>query len=104
MKVTVIKDKSLHRIKAIHNLSRKYNKRLSNNHTFKLLELIKEHAKEIQQLHKARDKHYLVETGDLIVLCFEVLLENNASIDKTLLKCFKRYEKRFSSLACEERK
>ena len=98
MKHKVLTNKPLLRIEAIHKLSQAYNKRLGNNHTLRLLKLAKEHAEEIQQLYKSKNKHYLVETGDLIILCFEVLLENKASIDKTLLKCFKRYEKRFASL------
>ena len=57
-----------------------------------LLELMCKHIEEIEQLKAKGDKHYVVETGDLIILCFEMLLENQASIDETLETCFKRYE------------
>lgn len=101
MNAKVLTDKSLLRVKAIHSLSQKYNVRLGNKHTLRLLELAKEHVEEIQQLYQVKNDHYIVETGDLIILCLEVLLESKTSVDKTLLKCFDRYEKRFASLANE---
>ncbi len=98
MNESVIKKKSLERIKNIHKLSRLYNRKLKNNHKKRLLELMKEHIEEIEELSKKNNKHYLTETGDLIILCFGVLLENNISIDKTLLQCFKRYEAKLPKL------
>lgn len=98
MKDTVLTKKSVLRIKAIHRLSRIYNRKIGNRHAARLLQLIKEHAKEINQLYRKGDKHFLVETGDLVILCFEVLLEHGVSIDKVLVHCFKRYEKKLPLL------
>lgn len=101
MDTRVIQKDALQRVKEIHKLSEGYNKTLSANHSLKLIDLIKEHAQEIQQLHKEHNRHYLTETGDLIVLCFELLLENQASIDETMNKCFIRYETKLPKLLQE---
>jgi len=98
MAETVIKKESLERVKNIHKLSRLYNKKLNNNHKKRLLQLMKEHVEEIEQLLQKSNRHYLTETGDLLILCFEMLLENRVSIDKTLLQCFKRYETKLPKL------
>lgn len=101
MKENVLQKKSLERTKNIHELSRLYNKKLKNNHKKRLLELMREHIEEITKLSNKNNRHYLTETGDLIILCFELLLENNVSINKVLLKCFKRYETKLPKLIKE---
>lgn len=101
MKENVLQKKSLARTKNIHELSRLYNKKLKNNHKKRLLELMREHIEEITKLSNKNNRHYLTETGDLIILCFELLLENNVSINKVLLKCFKRYETKLPKLIKE---
>lgn len=101
MKVKVLQKKSLARIESIHKLSRLYNKKLKNNHKKRLLGLMREHIDEITKLSNRNNKHYLTEIGDLIILCFELLLENNVSINKVLLKCFKRYETKLPKLIKE---
>ena len=98
MNEPAINKKSLERIKNIHKLSKLYNRKLKNNHKKRLLELMKEHIEEIEELAGKNNKHYLTETGDMIILCFELLIENNVSIDKTLLRCFKRYETKLTEL------
>lgn len=98
MKSTVIQKTSLERIKAIHQLSLDYNTRQSKQHSGKILELIRHHIAEIEELRNKGDKHYLIETGDLIILCFELLLDNDQSIDDVLLKCFERYENKLNNL------
>ena len=101
MKENVLQKKSLARTKNIHELSRLYNKKLKNNHKKRLLELMREHIEEITKLSNKNSRHYLTETGDLIILCFELLLENNVSINKVLLRCFKRYETKLPKLIKE---
>lgn len=101
MSPTAIRDSALARIKDIHKISQDYNSQLNHNHTEKLLTLIQEHSEEIRDLYTKKDSHYLTETGDLIILCFELLLENQASINETLLKCFKRYETKLPRLLQE---
>jgi len=100
-KSTIVRFDSLRRIEDIHKLSKLLNKKLRKHHKVRLLELMKEHVKEIEGLFRNGNKHYLTETGDLIILCFEMLLENKQSINETLLKCFKRYEKKLPKLIKE---
>jgi len=97
----ILPNNIVQRIKDIHALSKTYNDSLGNNHTSRLLELIKEHSEEIETLFRQNNAHFLTETGDLIMLCFEVLLENNVPIDDMLLKCFKRYETKLPKLIKE---
>lgn len=47
------------------------------------------------------DAHYLVETGDLIILCLEILIENNQSPDRILSRCYDRYKKKLTTLLKE---
>ncbi len=91
-------------IKAIHDLSLKYNKLKNKIHAQVLLNLMSEHAGEINQLYKAEDKHYIVETGDLLILCLELLKEAQADPDVILDKCYKRYYKKLSGLIEEFKK
>ncbi len=90
----VFKKEALERIKNIHRLSKEYNQRTETPHFQKLFHLIEKHAKEIQELFKNNDNHFIIETGDLAILCFEVILEAGVSVEKILLKCFERYEKK----------
>ncbi len=92
---------ALERIKKIHRLSRSYNRKVRVSHDRRLLDLMSHHAGEIRELYRDRNKHYLIETGDLLVLCCEILLEGRASIDATVLKCFERYEKKLTALIRE---
>lgn len=85
-------------LKNIHRLSRRYNKLLHRNHVETLLTLMKEHITEIQQRYKRSDEHYIVETGDLVILCLELLTETKVSLDKVLSECYKRYHKKLPHL------
>ena len=86
------------RIRRIHSLSEKYNGKIHHAHSRKLLDLIRSHADEIQELWQEDDRHFLVETGDLIILCLELLVEYDTSMDDILQECFKRYEKKLTGL------
>jgi len=94
----IIDQHGLERIKGIHKLSEKYNKLTKRKHSERLLELMTEHVEEIKELQGWNDKHFLVETGDLVMLCFELLLEAGASINDIMEKCSERYEKKLSGL------
>jgi hypothetical protein len=98
VKEEVIKVPALERIKGIHKLSLQYNGRTDGAHQKRLLELMRSHIDEIEDLVNNGNDHFLTETGDLAVLCFELLLENNIKIDDILLKCFERYEKKLKDL------
>ena len=89
---------ALKRIRGIHARSKEFNKRVGMPHQERLLDLMRKHIDEIETLARAGDPHYLVETGDLLILCYELLLESGASIDEVTLKCFERYEKKLKQL------
>jgi len=89
-------------IKKIHRLSARYNKMRKKEHPEVLLELIKEHAQEIAQLYKNKDKHYVTETGDLLILCCELIKEARADADLIMEKCYRRYYRKLASLIEKE--
>lgn len=88
-------------LKNVHQLSRRYNGPSRSAHMKKLLSLLQEHADEISLLYKRRKAHYLVETGDLLVLCLEILLENKKNVDDVMALCFDRYERKLKHLIRE---
>jgi len=98
----VINEDALKRINEIHRLSSQVNANDGQEHKQKLLSLMKSHMVEIEQLSDHADEHFLVETGDLIILCLEMLLEHRQSIDAMLTKCFLRYENKLNSLMKEK--
>lgn len=95
---TVLHDIALMRIKEIHHLSQKFNAMVNKPHQDRLLELMHKHIDEITELAENKNPHYLIETGDLLILCFELLLEGKADIDEVTEKCFGRYERKLSEL------
>lgn len=101
MKNSVLKKSAGQRIRGIHRLSASYNHKTGNPHQKRLLELMRHHVIEIEELVAARNKHFLVETGDLAILCFELLLENKVSLDEVLECCFGRYERKLGGLLAE---
>lgn len=90
-------------IKAIHRLSQHYNRLRHKKHPRVLLDLIKEHAQEIAQLYGKKDKHYVTETGDLLILCLELVKEAQADPDRLMEKCYERYYTKLKQLI-EKRK
>ncbi len=85
-------------LKAIHGYSTRYNKLLKKNHSLALLELMVEHVDEIRQRHSRGDKHYLIETGDLLILCLELIKESKSCPDVILSRCYGRYHKKLPGL------
>ena len=75
-----------------------YNKLLNKNHSLVLLELMAEHVDEIRQRHSKGDKHYLIETGDLLILCLELIKESKSCPDVILSRCYGRYHKKLLRL------
>ncbi len=94
--------KVIKRIKNIHELSKKYNSGLDKSHDSCLLGLMQEHIDQIKELKEKKDNHFLTETGDLIVLCFELLLENDISLNAKVNECLERFEKKISYLIKEK--
>ncbi len=85
-------------IRDIHRLSREYNRREGKNHSRALLELMDKHAAEIRALYRRGDRHYVVETGDLFVLCLELIREAKAGPDAVAARCYRRYRRKLSRL------
>lgn len=79
----------------ISNLSDKINKQDKT----KIIKLIKEHIKEIEERYKKNDEHWTIETADLIILCYELLILEKKDIDKVFNKCLPRYNIKFKRLA-----
>ena len=92
---------TLERIKAIHQLSLKYNRLVGKPHQERLLELMRHHIEEIEELARGGNEHYLIETGDLLVLCCELLLEGGVSVGGVTEVCLGRYEKKLQELIKE---
>lgn len=72
-------------------------KRLGND-TNKILQMMQQHTQEIKQLYEKKDKHFAVETGDLIILCLELLMLEGYSIEDILEKGYKRFDKKLKEL------
>ena len=79
----------------ISKLSDKINKQDKN----KILHLIKEHIKEIEELYQKSNEHWTIETADLIILCYELLILEKKNIDKVFNKCLPRYDVKLKRLA-----
>jgi len=94
----VFTDDAQDRVKKIHQLSCRLNGGQGKIHEDKLLSLMRKHMEEVEDLRTAGDSHYLIETGDLLILCLEILLENGKSIDEVTYQCLGRYEKKIREL------
>lgn len=88
---TEFKDK----VMEITELSNKINK--SNNS--KILEMMKEHVEEIEERYNNKDEHWTIETADLIVLCYELLILENKDIDEVFNRCLPRFDDKLKRLA-----
>ncbi|MFC1510517.1 hypothetical protein ACFL49_02540 [Candidatus Omnitrophota bacterium] len=89
---------ALDQLKKIHALSCKVNGLSEQGHQNKLLQLVRSHVDEIEMLYAKKDPHAIVETGDLLILCLELLIENQADCNAVIHKCFERYEKKLTQL------
>lgn len=92
------------RIRNIHQLSIRYNQLTRYPHRKRLLDLVSKHAEEIRDLCEKGDLHYVVESGDLAILCFELMLEEGRSPDEVIAQCFRRYEDKLNFLIRDQEK
>ncbi|MBF0571539.1 MAG: hypothetical protein HQL12_06655 [Candidatus Omnitrophica bacterium] len=76
---------------------------LNKNHAHALLDMMKTHVEEIKELYDNKDKHYLVETGDLIVLSMELIKQAKQSPDDVLFKCYPRFHKKLLQLIKDQK-
>ena len=81
-------------LKNISDLSEKVNGKDKN----KIFQMIKEHSDEIKDLYCSDDSHWAVETADLIVLCFELLISENKDIDEVFDVCLPRFNVKLKGL------
>ena len=79
----------------ITELSKKINK----NDKQKILDMIKEHCEEIEERYNNQDDHWSIETADLIVLCYELLILENKDIDYVFNRCLPRFDVKLKRLA-----
>jgi len=84
-------------IEEIHALSKRYNGK-RKTHAEALLKLVRKHTKEICELHRNKDTHFAVETGDLLILCHELLLDQGKDPDEIMDLCYKRYKEKLAEL------
>jgi len=94
----VLSAQALDRIREIHRLSSRLNAMQGRPHRERLMDLVRHHVQEIDELAQRHDPHHIVETGDLLILCFELLLESGADIDAVTCRCFARYETKLTGL------
>ncbi|EMR73058.1 hypothetical protein MBGDN05_00770 [Thermoplasmatales archaeon SCGC AB-539-N05] len=83
------------KLREITELSNKINK----NDNRKILEMMKEHVEEIEELFNDKNEHWAIETADLIVLCYELLLLENKDIDDVFNRCLPRFDVKLKRLA-----
>jgi len=94
----VLQEEFYEKLKEITTLSDQVN----DNDTEKLLSMIQDHAVEITDLYHEQDDHYHVETADLIVLCFELLIREDKDIDDVFTRCLPRFDKKLHLLLKEK--
>jgi len=86
------------KIQQITQLSMKVN----NDDKQKILAMLKDHVEEIEELYNDCNDHWAVETADLIVLCYELLISENKDIDDIFTRCLPRFDKKLNMLVKQE--
>jgi hypothetical protein len=91
----VLQNDFMLRVKELPSLSEKINQ---DNNINKLFSMIKLHSNEIEELYKNKNNHWAVETADLVVLCFELLVAEGRDIDDVFGECLPRFYKKLNEL------
>lgn len=78
------------KIEHIMELSKKL-----GNDSNKLISMMQEHTFEIKDLFDKKDKHFAVETGDLIMLAMQLLMVEGYDINEVMNRCYERFDKKF---------
>lgn len=73
-------------------------KKVNGDDSSKILDMICEHGKEINELYNLKDNHWKIETADLIVLCCELLMMHNEDVDEVLSRCLPRFYRKLQSI------
>jgi len=82
------------KLREITELSKVINK----NDKQKILQMMKDHVLEIEELYNEKNEHWAIETADLIVLCHELLLMENKNIDDVFSRCLPRFDSKLKGL------
>ena len=53
--------------------------------------MLKDYVLGIQELYNKNNEHWAIETCDLIVLCYELLLMEDKDIDNVFERCLRRF-------------
>jgi len=61
--------------------------------------MMKEHVIEMEERYNNNDEHWAIETADLIVLCYELLLMEDKDIDDVFNRCLPRFDVKLKKLA-----
>jgi hypothetical protein len=72
--------------------------KINNNDNRKIVQMMKEHIDEIIDRYLNEDEHWAIETADLIVLCYELLLSEDKDIDDVFSICLPRFDKKLYRL------
>ena len=91
----ILQQDFLTELEKISNLSEKVN----TNNKQKILEMIKAHSEKIPELYFLKDDHWAIETADLIILCFEMLISENKDINFVFEKSIPRFYKKLNELS-----
>ena len=83
------------KLEEITKLSNKINK----NDNRKILDMMKEHIEEIDERYSNNDEHWAIETADLIILSYELILLENKDIDYVFNRCLPRFDVKLKRLA-----
>jgi len=90
-----LNDEFKNKLTEITELTYKINK----GNKLKIIEMMKEHVEEIQDLYNKNNDHWAIETADLIVLCYELLLLEELDIDDVFDRCIPRFDVKLKRLA-----
>lgn len=63
-----------------------------------IIDMIYHHAEEIKELYEKNDKHFSVETGDLIILALELLIKQGYDAESIIENCYDRFDKKLKEL------
>ncbi len=64
----------------------------------KLIDMMQHHTTEIKELFDSKNKHFAVETGDLMILSLQLLLMEGYSVDEIMDKCYSRFDKKLNGV------
>jgi hypothetical protein len=76
----------------------KLSKKINKNDTLTIIQMMKDHVFEIEELYNENNDHWTIETVDLIVLCYELLLMENKDIDDVFARCLPRFDIKLKGL------